>query len=144
MQNKQKWIAIDFGTKTIGIAITDYDLKFCLPYTQINNDPKKYQKIWEIIKEENINKIILGYPKMQNNYVSQRHSLIVEFQKELNAFLNYKVPIILFDEAYSSVNAIDSLRQYDIKTSKIRKNKDMLAATIILENYLQFIKNAKE
>ena len=136
-QSNKKILAIDFGSKTIGIAISDIDLKFAIPYCEINNDAKKFFLLKQIIDDENINKIILGFPKTENNYVSERHELILNFKNELDQFLKNKYEIVFVDESYSTAFAYDSLKAFNVKTSKIKKNKDMIAASIILEKYLK-------
>lgn len=133
-----KILAIDFGTKIIGIAISDIDHKFAIPYCEINNDNKVFFKINEIIDEESISKIVLGYPKTHNDYVSERHKLILNFKNELKLNVVSKdIDIELFDESYSTKQTYESLKEFNIKTSKLKKNKDMIAASIILENYLK-------
>lgn len=129
-----KILGIDFGTKTIGIAISDCEKKFSIPYCEIANDSKTINKIKEIVDDENVDLIVLGYPKTINNYVSERHQLIIDFQKKLEACL--KIKIVFQDESYSTSTAFQSLKSYNVKNSKIKKNKDMIAASIILENYL--------
>lgn len=131
-----KIMAIDFGTKIIGIAISDISLKFAIPYCEITNDNLSIKKILEIINEENINKIVLGFPKTQNNYVSERHQLILDFKKKLEENLITKIEVELVDESYSTKSTYDSLKSFKISTNKLKKNKDMIAASIILENYL--------
>lgn len=138
MQNlKSKILAIDFGTKIIGTAINDINLNLCLPYCEIVNNELKFKKIIEIIEEENIKEVVIGFPKTQNSYVSERHQLIIDFKNELSELLkNTNIEICFFDESYSTKSSKESLMNFNIKTSKLKKNKDMIAASIILENYL--------
>lgn len=138
---KAKILAIDFGTKTIGLAISDNDNKFAIPYCEIKNDNKMFDEILEIISFENIKTIIIGFPKTENNYVSQRHALIEEFKQKLHDKINDDIKVFFVDESYSTQNAFNSLKEFNIKTSRLKKNKDMIAASIILENYLKYKKN---
>ena len=136
MQSKGKILAIDFGTKIIGIAISDNDQKFALPYCQIENNNKSFNKIIEIVNEENIIEVIIGFPKTNNNYKSERHQLVIDFKNELDNKLDQKIKTQFFDESYSTQATYQSLKSFNVKTNKLDKNKDMVAASIILENYL--------
>lgn len=136
MQLKGKILAIDFGTKIVGVAITDVDQKFSLPYCEIKNDSLVFKKLLEIVDEEKIIKIIIGFPQTRNGYVSERHQLIYDFKKSLDEIFKNRVNIIFFDESFSTKSSYESLKNFSIKTSKLKKNKDMIAASIILENYL--------
>ncbi|MDE7088151.1 MAG: Holliday junction resolvase RuvX, partial [Malacoplasma sp.] len=75
-----KILAIDFGTKIVGIAISDENRKFALPYCELSNNILIFEKIIEIIKEEKIIEVVIGFPKTNNGYVSQRHQLIIDFK----------------------------------------------------------------
>lgn len=128
-------LGIDFGTKLIGIAITDNDNKFSIPYVVEKNDFNFIKKLKEIIDDENIGLIVLGYPKTMNNYISQRHQLIKEFLELLkNNFEN--IEIVLQDESYTTINATQIQKDFGIKNSKIKKTKDMNSAALILDLYL--------
>lgn len=128
-------LGIDFGTKLIGIAITDNDNKFSIPYVVEKNDFNFIKKLKEIIDDENIGLIVLGYPKTDNNYISQRHQLIKDFLELLkNNFEN--IEIVLQDESYTTINATQIQKDFGIKNSKIKKTKDMNSAALILDLYL--------
>ncbi|MDE5552978.1 MAG: RuvX/YqgF family protein, partial [Malacoplasma sp.] len=96
----KKIISIDYGVKRVGLAIADSTLSFALPLVVLENNKFLFLNIKKIIDEENINLIILGYPKTLNNYVSERHELIINFKNELELFLKNSIEIILFDESY--------------------------------------------
>lgn len=139
MKKLNKILCIDFGTKIIGFAITDNERKFALPFCEIPNNQNKFNKILEFIESENIGLIIVGYPKTRNNYVSERHQIINNFKNELDEVItnkNLDVKAIFYDESYSTKSSFDSLKNFNVKTNKLSKNKDMIAASIVLENYL--------
>ena len=62
--NEFRVMAIDFGEKRIGVALSDPLLTFAYPYTTIKNDSNLYENFEKIVLEKNINKIILGIPKL--------------------------------------------------------------------------------
>lgn len=134
---KNRILSIDYGSKTIGIAISDNSNKFAIPYTEIENNQKTLAKIKEIVDEENISQIILGYPITRNNYVSERHQMILDFYEKLLNLFEKNIKIILYDESYSTSSSFESLKSFNVKTSRLKKNKDMIAASIILENFLK-------
>lgn len=137
----KKIISIDYGTKRVGLAIADSTLSFALPLVVLENNKFLFLNIKKIIDEENINLIILGYPKTLNNYVSQRHELILNFKNELELFLKNSIKIVLFDESYSTKSAFTSMNQFGINKNHFQKSKDMVSACIFLENYLAKIRD---
>lgn len=131
----QRILGIDFGTKLIGIAITDVDNKFSIPYSVENNDINFIKKLKQIIDDENVGLIVLGFPKTENNYVSQRHEIINNFYQMLKNNFG-EIDIILQDESYTTMNATMIQKDFGIKNSKIKKVKDMNSAALILDSYL--------
>lgn len=131
----QRILGIDFGTKLIGIAITDVDNKFSIPYSVENNDINFIKKLKQIIDDENVGLIVLGFPKTENNYVSQRHEIINNFYEMLKNNFG-EIDIILQDESYTTMNATMIQKDFGIKNSKIKKVKDMNSAALILDSYL--------
>ena len=79
MNVKKRILAIDYGTKYIGLAITDDDNTFSVPYSVEENTNNFFDKLIEIIYEENIGIIVIGYPTTFDGYVSARHKLINDF-----------------------------------------------------------------
>lgn len=138
--NSNKVIAIDFGTKRVGLAIADPTLSFALPFCVLKNDEYLFTNLKKIIEDENITLIILGYPKTFNNYISQRHQLILDFQKKLSNFLKDLVEIILFDESYSTKSAHSLMIDSGANKKHYQNSKDMVSACVFLENYLAKVK----
>lgn len=135
-------LGIDFGTKLIGIAITDDKNKFSIPYLVEKNDIYFINKLKEIINDENIGLIVLGYPKTENNYISERHKLINDFFSLLKKnFIN--INIVLQDESYTTINAMKIQKDFGMKNSKIKKTKDMNSAALILDQYLYNVSKNK-
>ncbi len=145
MKNKSRSLGIDFGLVRIGIAITDDQKKIASALTTItfskNNFLEAVNKIKILLKKYgNINEIILGYPLKQNNQKSSTTLAVEKFYQILKN--NISIPIILFDESYSTSNTISYLKDFaDLKFSKIKKVKDKLAAQYILQNYLDSKQN---
>lgn len=134
MINNLNILGIDYGTKNIGIAICYKQTTFSVPYTTLNNDHNVFKNIKEIIEDEFIDIIVLGFPKTSNNYVSERHQLILNFKNELSNIT--KLKIVLVDESYTSFDNHDIQKKLGIKNSKIKKTKDQNAAKLIIDKYL--------
>jgi len=134
--NLKRLLAIDYGKKRIGLALTDPLLTFAYPFQTIINDKLLWEQLKKIINEKNITKIVLGYPTREDGKVSL---LIPEINKFKDKLLkNFKIEVILWDEMYTSKMAESRIAD-SYKKKKKRKNKglvDMNAAAIMLQEYL--------
>lgn len=133
-----RYIGLDLGTKTCGVAISDKLGIIASFYKTIFFKEEDYESlinpINEIIKEYNIEKIVLGLPKNMNNTVGFAGERSISFKKMLED--NLKLEVILEDERLSSVEANNIMIKSDISRNKRKKKVDGLAATIILQRYL--------
>ena len=131
-----KALAIDYGQKRCGIAVTD-DLQIIasglttVPTKEVLSFLKKY------INEENVTEIIVGEPKQMNNQASESEAFIKPFLVELKKIVP-NIPIIRVDERFTSKMAVQTMISSGLKKKK-RQNKaliDEISATIILQTYL--------
>jgi putative Holliday junction resolvase len=132
-------IAIDFGTKRIGLALTDPLLTFAYPYKTIANDSSLWKTLGSIISEQDVVKIILGHPLKENGEVNYFHEQWLAFKKKLEN--DFKLEVILWDERYTSSIAKEQIIQSVSKKSK-RRDKgliDMGSAAIMLSEYLESV-----
>ncbi len=133
-----RYLGLDLGTKTLGVALSDITLTIASSYKTINFNESDYNSlipiIDDLIKEFNISKIILGLPKNMNNSLGERAETTIEFKKLLED--NLKIEVILQDERLSTVEATNYMLESDISRKKRKKKIDALAATIILQTYL--------
>ena len=133
-------LGLDYGSKTIGVAVSDPFLSTALGLETIRRPDegaikKSVSRLKEIISEYDINKIVIGYPKHLNNEESERCAKTAEFGERLKR--NFKnIEIIYFDERLSSVFAEKELASAGVKKAKIGEIIDMTAAVVILQNYL--------
>lgn len=134
-------LGLDLGTKSLGIAITDNE-KIVVNglenyfYSNSNLDLciAKIKKIFRLYHHE-IDTIVLGYPLYKSGDKSLQTIFIEKFYDQLKK--NFKsVKIFLEDEKYSTIFAIDSLKEIGLKNSKIKKVKDKISAVIILKSWL--------
>ncbi len=123
-----KFLGIDPGTRYVGLAMADEQVKIAMPYQvlDIKDQNLLFQELEKIVAKEKIQKIIVGYPLGMSGKPTEQTKITEQFIKELKEFLN--VPIIRFDERLSS-KMVDKM--------SFNKNKNHAgAASIILQDYL--------
>lgn len=138
-----RYLGIDLGSKTIGLAMSDTTLTIASTYKTIFFKNEDYnstiEEIMNIIKEYNITKIILGLPKNMNNTLGERAETTLKYKELLEK--NTDIPIVMFDERLTSVISNNILIEADMSRKKRKKKVDSIAAQIILQDYLNKEKN---
>lgn len=134
-------MALDFGMKRIGVALSDQLKMFAYAHTTVNNDEKTFNNLSEIIKEKLVSEIVLGIPN--ENRISKTSIVenIKKFKSELEQ--RFGLRVILWDETFTSSIAQQRVIESVNKKQK-RKNKELLdmhSAAIILQEYLDSIKS---
>lgn len=129
-------MGLDVGDKTIGIAVSDLLGLTAQGVETIRRTNKKadYARIGELIKEKEVNKIVVGLPKNMNGTLGPQGEKVLEFVEGLKN--RFKVEIILWDERLTTVAAERTLIQGDVRRDKRKTVIDMVAATYILQGYL--------
>ncbi len=129
-------MAIDYGTKRIGLALTDPLITFAYPYKTILNDSGFWNELENIVHDKNISKIVLGYPLKENGEPSSITNKVLKFKSQLEE--KFRLEVLLRDERYSSSLAQEIINISVTKKSK-RRDKSLLdknSAAIILQDYL--------
>lgn len=132
-------MGLDFGSKTVGVAVSD-ELKMTATGVEIvrRESPNKLRRtlarIGELLKEYDVNTVILGYPVMLDGSEGERVGKTKEFAQMLERRTG--VQIIFQDERLTTVEAYEIMDQMGIKKDDRYKYVDMLAAKFILEDYL--------
>ena len=129
-------LALDYGDKKIGIAISDPMQIIAKPFKTLVNTTNKniFLELNQIISEYDVEKIVVGLPiTLKNKYSVQTEkvSVFIELLKS-----NIPIPVDSYDERLSSKIAIQSLIEQGIKTGHNKKEIDKTAAAIFLQNYL--------
>jgi putative Holliday junction resolvase len=129
-------LALDVGTKTIGVAVSD-ELGIAahgvttIKRKDLNHDLEALRKI---IDEYNPSEILVGVPYSYDGTVSKRGEGILKFAEKIkNAF---SPPVEFWDESFSTVEAERMLLEADLSRKKRKKVIDKMAAVFILESYL--------
>lgn len=129
-------IALDFGKKRTGIAVTDTLQIIASGLTTVET-PKLISFLQDYFKKEEVSLILIGKPKQMDNTASESEALILPFIEKLaSTFPN--IPIKRIDERFTSKMAFQTMIDSGLK-KKQRQNKalvDEISATIILQSYL--------
>jgi len=135
-------IGLDLGTKTLGIAVSDATCMISSAIKTIRFEENKPElalpELKEIIDEYNANLLVLGLPKNMNNSLGFAAQRSLDFKELLEKKFN--IEVVLQDERLSSVTANNILLEADISRKKRKTKVDTIAATIILQNYLDIRK----
>jgi putative Holliday junction resolvase len=130
-----KYLGIDYGTKRIGLATSDEGGKIAFPLTTIEAGREALNSILEIVKEKNIEKIILGESRNYKNEPNLVMEDIEQFKKDLSELTGLEV--VYEQEFFTSTLAA---RQFDPDGSRKQKPSqeglDASAAALILQSYL--------
>ena len=132
-------MGIDYGEVRVGIALSDPLQIISRPYKVLaNSDDSLFVELNEIIKSENVGKIILGLPLNLEGKDSPKTLEVRKFAEELKK----KVPVAVefFDERFTTVEANEVLKNMGINIRESRKVIDKIAASLILKSYLENIK----
>ena len=137
-----RYLGLDLGSRTLGMAVSDPSGIIATSIGTIRHNEEYERLVCEvekIIKERNIDEIVLGLPKNMNNTIGERAQKCALFAEKLAELVD--VPVKLWDERSTTVSAHYYLNQTNTRGKKRKAVVDAVAATIILESYLGFRKN---
>ena len=130
-------LAIDYGRKRTGIAVTDPMQIIASGLTTVPTH-QLMDFLMKYVQQEKVERIIIGHPKQMNNEDSENMKNIVPFMNRLKKQLP-DIPVELVDERFTSVLAHQAMLTGGLK-KKDRQNKalvDEISATIILQSYME-------
>ncbi len=137
-------MGLDFGSKTVGVAISD-ELLLTAQGIEIvrrkeeNKLRQTLARIEELIVEYGVEEIVLGVPKNMNATEGIRVELTNEFKEKLERRTG--LPVHTWDERLTTVAADKAMIEAGIRREKRKDYVDMIAATFILQGYLDYRKN---
>lgn len=126
-----KVMALDIGTKRIGIALSDYLLMLANGYSYIPRDDNSIEKILQIAKENNVEKIVAGIPYNMDGTEGSQAQDCRDFASQIKGY-----DVIFEDERLTSDTAEANLRERKIDFRKDKGLVDVESARLILEQYL--------
>jgi len=132
-------MGLDYGDKTVGVAISDELLITAQPIETVERERtnklrKTYQRIEALIAEYEVEKIVLGRPLNMNGTEGDRVELTEAFAEELSRRTGLE--IIWMDERLTTVEANRILEETGVAHSARKEHIDKMAAAIILQTYL--------
>lgn len=140
-----KYLGLDLGSRTCGVAISDISGFLARTYTTIRFNDDDYesclQEILAICAKEKIHDIVLGYPRHMNGDVGVRGKISEDFKQSL--LQNGDFNVVLWDERLSTVAADKVMLEANMRREYRKSHKDELAAVVILQNYLDFKRQEK-
>lgn len=130
---------MDYGTRTVGVALSDELGLTAQPLETItrkdaNKLRKTYARIEELVKEYQVDTIVLGFPKNMNNTIGERGNDTMDFRDAL--VRRTGVEVILWDERLTTVASERVLMESGVRRENRKKVIDQVAASLILQGYL--------
>ncbi|WP_433743336.1 Holliday junction resolvase RuvX [Falsibacillus pallidus] len=131
-------MGLDVGSKTVGVAMSD-----ALGWTAqgietiaINEEEKQFglDRVKELINEHEVSKIVVGFPKNMNNTVGPRGEASIAYAEMLKEA--FGLPVVLWDERLTTMAAERVLLEADVSRKKRKKVIDKMAASMILQGFL--------
>jgi putative Holliday junction resolvase len=131
-----RYLGLDVGDRWIGVAVSDPSGKLASPLTIIKRkrDAADLEAIGDIIKKNDVGKIIVGLPVSLNGSLGRQAEKVQEFTRELCRHTD--VPVEFRDERLTTVSANRLMRQSSAKKSKVKARDDAVAAAFILQAFL--------
>ncbi len=140
-------MGLDFGSKTVGVAISDPLLITAqgleiIRRKEENKLRRTLARIEELIIEYEVSRIVLGLPKNMNDTLGERAALSLEFKDKLERRTG--LPVVMWDERLTTVAADKAMIEAGIRREKRKEHVDRIAAVLILQGYLDYCSLSKE
>ena len=137
-----KYIGLDLGNRTCGVAVSDSLGMIATSLHTIRFFEKDLdgclEEVSKIIDEKKTDKIVMGYPLNMNGTIGPQGEYVLTFKKMLEDKKN--IEVILYDERLTTVEVQKIMIAADVSRNKRKKVVDSLAATLILQSYLDSIR----
>ena len=142
-----KIMGLDLGSKTVGVAISDPLLITAQPVETItrkeeNKLRQTLARIEQLIVQNGVERIVLGYPQNMNDTIGDRARFSEEFREKLERRTGLEV--ILWDERLTTVAADEALIESGVRRENRKKYVDQIAAVFILQEYLDHLAESKK
>ncbi|HEX37371.1 MAG TPA: Holliday junction resolvase RuvX [Candidatus Cloacimonetes bacterium] len=137
MVDVKRLMAIDYGERRIGIALSDEEQTISFPYRTIDTrkQPDVMKEIAVLVRDQNVGIIIIGNPTNVEGGDSEKSKVIRNFISKLQNHIS--IPIKLWDESYTTQAALKVLVQSNRRWKKNRNKVDQIAASLLLKDYLE-------
>ncbi|GIO69088.1 Holliday junction resolvase RuvX [Paenibacillus sp. JTLBN-2024] len=129
-------MGLDYGDRKIGVAVSDLFgwTAQGLEVVERRRDGSEVSRIAELVRDYEVEEIVVGLPKNMNGSIGPRGEICIDFADKLKEML--KLPVHLWDERLTTVSAERTLIEADVSRKKRKQVVDKMAASLILQNYL--------
>ena len=132
-------MGLDYGSKTIGVAVSDPMGLTAQGIETITREEenklrKSLRRIEELAEQYQVGEIVLGFPKNMNNTIGERAEKALQLKETLERRLG--LPVVMWDERLTTVEAERTLIETGVRRENRKKYVDMIAAVFILQGYL--------
>ena len=136
-------LAVDLGSRRIGLAVSDADRLISSPLTSLaySGDKPLIRQLLALIAEHNVDTVVIGLPLREDGSEGPGCLRAREFAGRLE---RRGVPVVLWDERYSSLRAEELLREGGLNRRRSIHKIDKIAASFILEDYMNSSKQKEE
>ncbi|MCX5748982.1 MAG: Holliday junction resolvase RuvX [Candidatus Saganbacteria bacterium] len=135
-------LAVDHGTKRIGIALSDPLGTTALPVTVIANDAKLFDNIKKLAEDYEAGEIVVGLPKALDGSMGLSAEKVIDFVKKLKGKI--RIPVMTYDERLSTAAAQKMLIGADMRRSQRKMVIDKIAAAYMLQSYMDSKKRERK
>lgn len=138
-------IGLDYGTKTVGVAVSDSigitaQAVETITRKEENKLRQTLARIEALIDEYNVEEIVVGLPKNMNNTIGERAEACRDFADKLERRTG--LPVIMWDERLTTVSADNVLKECGVRRENRKAVVDKIAAVFILQGYLDYKSNS--
>lgn len=133
-----KVLALDYGEKKVGVAISDSSRQLCFIRSYIPNtgDIEALCKaVVDFCQQENISELIVGLPLNTDGTLTEQAKKNMEFSERLDLCL--EIPVHGVDESFSTFEASEIYKEAGFEKEKFEELKDSLSAFVVLKKYLK-------
>jgi len=129
-------LGIDYGERRIGLAISDPlgIIALSLPTLDTKKVKDVFEEIKTIVKEKDVEKIVLGLPRNMDGTIGEKGEKVKEFASKLKEKIDKEIDF--WDERLTSVESLKILREEKRKIKREKKIVDQISAVLILQGYL--------
>ena len=139
-----KYLAIDYGLKRVGIAVSDDDGRFAFPRRTLRRETKAafFAELLALLEEERADAIVVGLPLLTDGTECLTTKQVRHFMESLKR--RTPLPVYWVDEVLSSAVAEQELFDFGMKYNEVKKVVDQQAAVLILESFLGLPENRRQ
>jgi putative holliday junction resolvase len=139
---RRRILGVDFGRVRIGLALSDELGLLAHPLKTIPAGRDAAKQIGEIVREKNVERVVLGLPRRMNGTTGEAAAEVLVFAAKLRKFL--PCDVVTWDERLTTIAANRALRDSGKKTRDSRNVVDQVAAQMILQGYLDGLQSARD